>query len=142
MNKNIKFIKGILLIVIAIISIIFSIKSFERSDYGTWVSQKEYGGDAYTGIQNAAASTAANVNVVNRSVSFGFGAILLIVGLTLGVVGGEFIALYCWGDRNDTQNSPTPLTKPAPQIRQADVSSNHTTTTASSTESEENLSNM
>ena len=42
-----------------------------------------YGGDAYTGIQNAAATTSKNVRDLAGIVQFGFGSILLVMGLTL-----------------------------------------------------------
>ena len=50
---------------------------------GSWESYKEYGGDAYTGIQNAAAQSANNIRYLVSICRFGFGSILLIAGLFL-----------------------------------------------------------
>jgi len=48
---------------------------------GYWESSQSYGGDAYTGIQNAAAQTANNVQDLAEVAAFGIGALLLIFGL-------------------------------------------------------------
>ena len=64
-------------IIVGIISIILAIVCF-ASDTGDWEKESTYGGDAYTGIQNAGAVTANNVRCVAQIASFGFGSILLI----------------------------------------------------------------
>lgn len=50
---------------------------------GTYVSSQSYGGDAYTGIQNAAAATARNVTNVSDILQAGFSSILIVFGLAL-----------------------------------------------------------
>ena len=40
-----------------------------------------YGGDAFTGIQNAGAQTSENVMELAKIVQFGFGSVLLVAGL-------------------------------------------------------------
>lgn len=50
---------------------------------GSYESSETYGGDAYTGIQNAAAQTANNVQYLTAAVKFGFGSVLLIAGFVL-----------------------------------------------------------
>lgn len=72
--------RSTVLIIIGIVAIGLSIKcfSFEALDYE---STSTYGGDAYTGIQNAAAMTSKNVKDLAEIVQFGFGAILLVMGL-------------------------------------------------------------
>ena len=77
-----KQIRTFLLCGVGVISIILSIKcfSFDRLDSE---SRSMYGGDAYTGIQNAAATTSKNVSELASIVQFGFGSLLLINGLTL-----------------------------------------------------------
>ena len=77
-----KQIRTFLLCGVGIISIILSIKcfSFDKLDSE---SRSMYGGDAYTGIQNAAATTSKNVSELASIVQFGFGSLLLINGLTL-----------------------------------------------------------
>lgn len=42
---------------------------------------KEYGGDAYTGIQNAAAQTASNVKNLAEATKNGFAFLLIAIGL-------------------------------------------------------------
>ena len=74
--------RTILLCVVGIISIALSIKcySFKELDYE---SESAYGCDAYTGIQNAAATTSKNVKELASIVQFGFGSLLMVNGLTL-----------------------------------------------------------
>ena len=52
-------------------------------DVGSYQYNVQYGGDAYTGIQNAAAQTACNVADLAGICKFGLGSILLIAGLVL-----------------------------------------------------------
>lgn len=82
--KNI--IKNILLIFVGIVSIGLSVSCF-ISDTGDYVSEEFYGGDAYTGIQHAAAETGQNVRALTVIVSKGFGSVLLIYGMTLIAIG-------------------------------------------------------
>lgn len=53
------------------------------SDTGSYESNKSYGGDAYTGIQNASAQAANNVQYLTEAVAFGGGSVMLISGLVL-----------------------------------------------------------
>lgn len=48
---------------------------------GSWESTKSYGGDAYTGIQNAAAQTANNVQDLADIAMNGFAYLLIALGL-------------------------------------------------------------
>lgn len=48
---------------------------------GGWESNLSYGGDAYTGIQNAAAQTANNVQTLTESINAAGGYLLLALGL-------------------------------------------------------------
>lgn len=72
------------MIVVGVIAIILAIVcySFKSLDYE---GNSIYGGDAFTGIQNAAATTSKNVKELASIVQFGFGSILLVTGL--GFVG-------------------------------------------------------
>ena len=56
-------------------------------DTGTLVSRQTYGGDAYTGIQNAAAHTANNLVDVASIIALGLGGILFFGGLALIATG-------------------------------------------------------
>ena len=68
--------------VIGIVAIVLSIRCYtiDEMDYET---RSMYGGDAFTGIQNAAATTSRNVKELAEIVQFGFGSVLLVMGLTL-----------------------------------------------------------
>ncbi len=73
----------IILCALAGISLIFSIICFTLPD-GTNTPAKQYGGDAYTGIQNAAAATARNVLDLNKTVSTIAGLVFIMVALFVG----------------------------------------------------------
>ena len=53
---------------IAILALIFAIICF-NADCGDLESNKAYGGDAYTGIQNSSAQTANNIYYLNKNIS-------------------------------------------------------------------------
>lgn len=82
--------------VIAIISFVFAAMCFFMSSslvYGDTESNLSYGGDAYTGIQNAAAQTATNTYYVNKSISALIECIKTISGYMFIVVGITFSSL-------------------------------------------------
>ena len=70
-------VKNILFILVGIVSIGLSISCF-NADTGQYVSENYYGGDAYTGIQHAAAETGQNVRDLAKLAAKGFGSILLV----------------------------------------------------------------
>ncbi|MBR5345401.1 MAG: hypothetical protein IK127_06205 [Clostridia bacterium] len=84
---------GILAIIFAIILFAGGDSSVTGMDTGTQTSYEYYGGDAYTGIQQAAADTARNVQALAKIVKTGFegttgsgnamGYLLLVIGLWL-----------------------------------------------------------
>lgn len=78
--------RSIVFIVIGVIAIGLSIKCY-LIDGLSYESRSMYGGDAFTGIQNAAAVTSKNVKELADIVQFGFGSVLLIMGLTLVGIG-------------------------------------------------------
>ena len=51
--------------------------------YGSYESNSKYGGDAYTGIQNAAAQTANNVKAAAEIIQAASGAFLCVFGVAL-----------------------------------------------------------
>ena len=85
-NNMKSYIKIISFIATGVLSIILAICCFSKESLG-WESKTTYGGDAYTGIQNAAAQTSRNVSKLADTVCFGFGSILLVTGLTLVGIG-------------------------------------------------------
>ena len=82
---------GILAIIFAIVVFSGGGSGVGDMDTGTFTSHKSYGGDAYTGIQQAAADTARNVTKLSQIVKAGFqgasgsglGYLLLIAGFAL-----------------------------------------------------------
>ena len=62
-----------------ILSFIFGIVMLSQG-VGSYESNMQYGGDAYTGIQNAAAQTARNVKALATIAKDGFGFLLMAVG--------------------------------------------------------------
>lgn len=74
---------GIALGVGALIAAVY-IFSMHNGGYENYLS---YGGDAYTGIQNAAAQTANNVRSLADIVKTGFGSLFAIMGI--GLIGGS-----------------------------------------------------
>lgn len=83
---NIKKILAIAFVVIGLLSAILGLSAYGL-DTGYYESSSAYGGDAYTGIQNAAAQTANNVRYVTEAVASVGGSILLVTGLVLILVG-------------------------------------------------------
>lgn len=72
----------VLLLLTGVLSIILSF-GISNSSWVAYVENITYGGDAYTGIQNAAAQTANNVKVLISTLEYGLSSILLIGGLSL-----------------------------------------------------------
>lgn len=77
-----KSLRSTLFALIGILSIILSLVCFSK-EVGDTVHRSYYGGDAYTGIQHAAADTGNNVYELTKIVRFGFGSILMVGGLIL-----------------------------------------------------------
>ncbi|MBR6334924.1 MAG: hypothetical protein IKR90_02110 [Clostridia bacterium] len=74
--------KKIGLIISGIVSVVLGIISF-CLDTGGSRGYLTYGGDAYTGIQQAGAQTANNVQSLASICKFGFGSVLLVAGIVL-----------------------------------------------------------
>ena len=77
-----RYIKSLIFVVAALCSFYFSHKCFDERA-GSYVSEKTYGGDAYTGIQNAAAIAAKNAADVAEIVQKGFGYFFIVSGIIL-----------------------------------------------------------
>ena len=84
--KHLKIVRSIAFIVIAIVSFTFSSKIDDMND-GDYISSSIYGGDAYTGIQNASAETGCNVYKGNQIIQKGFKYTFILIGLGFLVVG-------------------------------------------------------
>lgn len=114
MGKNIR---TIIFIVIGVISIGLSIRcfSFKEMDYER---ASMYGGDAFTGIQNAGAQTSENVKDLAKIVQFGFGSVLLVAGLGFLGIGLTTPMTGKQSESNDEDNTPS---EPLPQPEGDDV---------------------
>ena len=77
-----KKIRKLILLAAGVLAIILGIVSFGK-DAGSYESNLSYGGDAYTGIQNASAQAANNTMYLAEITRFGFGSVLLVGGLVL-----------------------------------------------------------
>lgn len=72
--------RSIVFTVVGAVSFFLSIVCFTQ-EVSSGASHSYYGGDAYTGIQNAAADTSKNVVELSKIAKTGFGSILLVAGL-------------------------------------------------------------
>ena len=77
---------GIGLFAISLISFIFAFQCFGMDD-GLTTYYQSYGGDAYTGIQNAAADTARNISLLTRNVNTISAYLFILLGLFSALMG-------------------------------------------------------
>ena len=106
--------RATLLTIIGILSIIFGIVCFNM-DEGRYEMSSSYGGDAYTGIQNASANTANNVQVLTKNVNKGMGFMLLIAGMSLIAVG---VTASGTEKQEEKKNEPTQTSENTPESQQ------------------------
>lgn len=81
-QKNMAKLRRVLLILAGVISIVMSIVAF-RLDLGMPADREYYGGDAFTGIQHAAARTGTNLFYLTNIVHLGTCTVLFVGGITL-----------------------------------------------------------
>lgn len=79
MNKTLLKVFGIIL---GVATIALAIAVFSQG-VGYYENNISYGGDAYTGIQNAAAQSANNVKYVGEMIRFALGSQMLVMGLAM-----------------------------------------------------------
>ena len=78
-NLNIKkIVVAVIAIAIGVCAIIFA---FCLKRYGSYILYRSYGGDAYTGLQNAAADTGNNVYWLERLMQKAFRYAFILTGL-------------------------------------------------------------
>ena len=106
-SRSLKTAAGVFLILGSVLSLIFAIISFAQNN-GFYVISHTYGGDAYTGIQHAAADTGNNVKALAEAVSFCFGALFLILTVVLFA-----FALKCFGDAKTSHIPPVSTQTPS-----------------------------
>ena len=86
--KNKRLILGISFIILGIISIIWGLS---LTYTGISSLSETYGGDAYTGIQNAASRTANNINELGNTLCVGLKGILIVMGGAIIIYGTSII---------------------------------------------------
>ena len=108
------------LITIGIVAFILAIQCYNQP-VGDHAYSYSYGGDAYTGIQNAAARTANNIMQLGVIIKSGFGHVLMIAALTLWAFG-----LYgLIGNKRVSENaSPISLAGSNPAVPENTVTDN------------------
>ena len=113
-----------LCLAIALLALIFAIVSFATDasgPSGSYESSKAYGGDAYTGIQNAAAQTANNVYYMNKNlvtlttcVATTSGFFFLLVACTFALIGVKELGLLNEAPKQETVEVVAPAQEAAP----------------------------
>lgn len=86
--KNKRLILGISFIILGIISIIWGLS---LTYTGISSLSETYGGDAYTGIQNAASRTANNINELGNTLCVGLKGILIVMGGAIIIYGTSIV---------------------------------------------------
>lgn len=81
-----KIVRSIAFVIISIVAFTFSSKIDDMNN-GDYVSSSRYGGDAYTGMQNASAETGCNVYKGNQILQKGFKYTFILVGLGFLAIG-------------------------------------------------------
>ena len=123
LSQNTKL-KRIIFLAIGIIAIVLAIIC-ACADNGVYESAKYYGGDAYTGIQQAAAQTANNLIDVADIVKFGFSSLLAIIGLLSAAYGLFFKENICYSyalnEINENIIALKPQEVPAPVEETSDT---------------------
>lgn len=107
---------AVLALVFAIVTGILSVIMFDSSAIG-YTAHEVYGGDAYTGIQNAAADTANSVRRLNDDICVGFGSILLVATFAFALVSARYF--YLAKEETAVVSAPTPA--PAARYQSAPV---------------------
>ena len=79
-------VKIIFFMLIGVLSIVLGICCF-NFEVGDKVAMQYFGGDAYTGMQQASAHAANNILLLAKIVRTGFGSLLLVLGLGMIALG-------------------------------------------------------
>ena len=88
--NNPKKILGIILLAVAVLSLLFALVCFAMEPdniSGSIELEAEYGGDAYTGIQNAAAQAATNARHINYNLAALINTVATIAGFIFVLIG-------------------------------------------------------
>ena len=86
-QSKVKIIKNIVIVILSLIAIISAIVETNYSENpGSFVDSKYYGGDAYTGIQQAAAKGANNTRLLNMEISHYFRSVMWIIAIAFAIL--------------------------------------------------------
>lgn len=88
-KNHIKMLFGILIAVFGLVAFCLGLSS---DYYGEYELSQTYGGDAYTGIQNAAAATANNVYHLGDTITEIYTGTMVALGLGM-ILGGNLLIL-------------------------------------------------
>ena len=94
MKKHFKFLVGLALVILGIFALTLNSVDY----YGKRTERTSYGGDAYTGIQNAAADTANNVNQLGNTIAESHSKQMTFVGTSMIVFGALTIVYDLLGN--------------------------------------------
>lgn len=81
-------------------------------DNGDHEDNEYYGGDAYTGIQQAAAQTANNIQTLTENITTIGGYILLLTGMTFAAIGWYELQIISEKEKNQEDNFPENSAEP------------------------------
>ena len=100
-------------IILGILSIVISLSVFSGS-VGYYENAQKYGGDAYPGIQNAAAQTANNIKYLGETIQMGIAGLLLVQGLAM------FLGALCIQPKKmAAKAAPAPVAVPVAPVAPA-----------------------
>lgn len=101
-EKFVELIFSVITFIVGVVSVILGIACSQRY-YGAYEDMLKYGGDAYTGIQQASAQAANNIIATTKAAIFGFASILIIAGLIIAIVELKKIVLIVLETSEETK---------------------------------------
>ena len=90
-------------------------------NYSSYEYRSSYGGDAYTGIQNAAATTANNIGYLTDLVAYGLFVILLVFGLACIVYFGKKLLVELEEEKMTAEKKVAPEGNTAEERKEPEV---------------------
>jgi hypothetical protein len=91
MSKKMLFCKIIIGVVVIALGMNFAAAEDRSSITGVYTAKEAYGGDAYTGIQNAAATAGNNVNALGENINEIYNDFMIRVGMSFMAGGALYI---------------------------------------------------
>ena len=110
MKKAYKMIINIVGVIAGLIILLYGLTSLSPNS-GSYIRSNIYGGDAYTGIQNAAADTGNNVRIVGNDIIKGIGMLEIGMGLFISLYSGNQL-VECFDDNVNIEKHVKQVEKP------------------------------